>query len=546
MHQTLTNDRILKRMNPAEYVSIDALSHTFEKRLNSFKQGYRQNLGLIGPKKIGKSTFLQQYFIHYPCDDLLVIDFPVYRQSFPAFVNRYVSNIVETLAKKEIDTQEKTHEDLLEWVEKKWPKTAEALLAVLSATKKGQLEEAFRHLLNVTLVLGEELNQRIVIIYEHFDRFDQWDLKDPFESFGRAIMVQNQTLFIVTGILCEKVTSIFREKLPLLFGNFEVIEVEGIPFSKAMHWVDTQLSQFQTVKGVSSFFVTLCNGSPFYLRRLLNATKTFCLFHDVTVIDRTIISEVLNAELKEVDGYLNQYFQNYMTALIKNRSDAYLYEILLEIVKGNKKPNQIAAVLGRKLTEVKKWMNRLLEEGVISKCGKLYYIRDYLFRFWLRYIYSEWHLGRLENERNLEAIVSSLMESIEDHSRMDLTLRVERLFQLFRNEVVDLGKTRIQCPAFSQIVAKPSNGRVFPIVAKSSRSRWLCQVAREKVSEEDIRQFADNSKKSKEIASRRVMISPRGIDLNAKLLAKEEKIAVWGLEDLNQMLDIYDLPKVLV
>jgi hypothetical protein len=82
-------------------------------------------------------------------------------------------------------------------------------------------------------------------------------------------------------------------------------------------------------------------------------------------------------------------------------------------------------------------------------------------------------------------------------------------------------------------------------MARSSRFRWFCQIAREKVSEEDIRLFAQESKKYQKKLTHKIMISPRGIDLNAKLLAQEEQIAIWDLKDLNLMLDLYERQKVV-
>ena len=45
---------------------------------------------------------------------------------------------------------------------------------------------------------------------------------------------------------------------------------------------------------------------------------------------------------------------------------------------------------------------------------------------------------------------------------------------------------------------------------------------------------------------RKVLISLGGIDQNAKLIAQEAKMQLWDLRILNGLLDLYDLPKIIL
>ncbi len=42
------------------------------------------------------------------------------------------------------------------------------------------------------------------------------------------------------------------------------------------------------------------------------------------------------------------------------------------------------------------------------------------------------------------------------------------------------------------------------------------------------------------------MIILAGIDQNAKLIAQEAKIQLWGLRSFNMLLDLYDQPKMIL
>ena len=104
----------------------------------------------------------------------------------------------------------------------------------------------------------------------------------------------------------------------------------------------------------------------------------------------------------------------------------------------------------------------------------------------------------------------------------------------------------MNCPHFDEVVMRPNNGRAFPVFARNSSVRWLCQVLSNPVTEEDIRTFLQDLKHYKSPIPKRFVIGLRGIDLNAKLLAQEAKIQYLDLKMLNFLLDLYDKPKLVV
>ena len=120
------------------------------------------------------------------------------------------------------------------------------------------------------------------------------------------------------------------------------------------------------------------------------------------------------------------------------------------------------------------------------------------------------------------------------------------LFKEFRNDVLELGEKKIKCPQFSEIAFRPTNGRVFPLYAKSPKAKWLCQIAKQTVREEDITAFLEELKRTRKNIQRKVMITLGGIDQNAKLMAQQANIQLWGLRSFNTLLELYNLPKMIL
>ena len=66
-----------------------------------------------------------------------------------------------------------------------------------------------------------------MVILDEFDNLEHLGIKNPFLSFGKVIMVQKDTMYIVSSSRNEAIKKIISEKLSLLFGNFEVVKVSN-------------------------------------------------------------------------------------------------------------------------------------------------------------------------------------------------------------------------------------------------------------------------------------------------------------------------------
>ena len=56
----------------------------------------------------------------------------------------------------------------------------------------------------------------------------------------------------------------------------------------------------------------------------------------------------------------------------------------------------------------------------------------------------------------------------------------------------------------------------------------------------------EEMKRTRKKIQRKVIIALRGIDQNAKLMAQQANIQLWGLRDFNSLLDLYNLPKIIL
>jgi len=260
--------------------------------------------------------------------------------------------------------------------------------------------------------------------------------------------------------------------------------------------------------------------------------------------------EALTETLFSDKGLLNLHFEFELRGLLRLGREIYPYaRTLLALAHGRAKLFQIAAYLGKKGPETKKTLQRLMAEGIVSKSGSFYVLSDPLFRFWLRNVY-QLKERELSPERGgarlpFQNCLASEIRRIEEGDQKDLTARLESLFREFRNDVVEVNQKRVSCPAFLELATRPTNGRFFPILGRTSQGRWFCQVFRDVIQEGDVAGFSEELKRFRRKIQRKVMVALGGIELNARLMAQESKIQIWDLENLNAVLDLYGQLKVM-
>ncbi len=399
--------------------------------------------------------------------------------------------------------------------------------------------------------LHEETGCNVIMIIDEFDALSALPVTDAFAALGRQIMIEKNVLYLAASSHPIKAREIFREKLTLLFGNFEIMEFGRLGFEEAVHFFEDRLSGKKLSLPQKRFLIRMTDGHPFYLELLADRLESFFIHSPASFVSQELFLEMFLRELLDAKGRISFLFEMKLqkcAALAKDASGCL--RSFFALSQGRRRVLAIAAFTGRKAEETKKILQRLVQEELVCKRGAFYLIEDPLLRFWLAEVCQKRNQVYLPGAEGLrESLAQALkrdFDSTESEEKRDITARVESLFKEFRNDVLELGEKKIKCPQFSEIAFRPTNGRVFPVFAKSPNARWLCQIADQTVHEEDVSAFLEDLKRTRKNVQRKVMIILRGIDQNARLMAQQANIQLWGLRSFNALLELYNLPKVIL
>ncbi|MBI1978067.1 MAG: ATP-binding protein [Candidatus Omnitrophica bacterium] len=517
-----------------------------KKRLEAFQKGYRQNIGIVGQPFIGKSVLVHEFLKQVPPSEILLVPISCREfDTFEHFSERWMGEFLVSLHRVFCPTLPVIFSDIVRALKRPLPKTLRQMRVAKTLRVKHRHDQAFQELLRLAYVVYEESGKKVLILLDEFDHLDKLGLNDPFGTLGKEMMVQKETMFLVTSSRQNRSASIFQEKLALLFGNFEMIHLRSFDFQESRKFVESQSLGLdeQHIR----FLIRLTDGHPYYLDCILGRLQGEIKKHEN--ISRALVRAIA-LELFDQRGMLYQQFKSILYQLPKNRPWPLCVNVLATISLGHKKLSQVIRFLHQKGNDVKKSIERLLEVDLVQKHGSLFHITDPLFRFWLaKVFYREHHLVQRTHSASFAGFCEDVEQTIQESALEDereLSKRIEELFRKFNNDLVLLNSRKLKCPHFVEVLSKPNNGRVFPVYARNGQVRWLCQVLASLVTEEDVRTFVSDLKRLKGPVQKRFIVGLQGIDLNAKLLAQEAKIQYLDLRDLNFLLDLYEKPKVIV
>jgi len=295
--------------------------------------------------------------------------------------------------------------------------------------------------------------------------------------------------------------------------------------------------------GLRNFIVHFTGGHPFYLEII---TDSLSKYESPDLVD------ILQELLFDSSGILNQKFSNYLKRFQESSYSHDNISILHLISNGQNKVKDIAHILHKTKKEVDVRVNFLLEIDAISRSGDFLKINDRVFGFWLKFVYQEKLLSLTFDSSNQKMLFRKNMENMiqEFLSNADkpVTQRLTELLRLFADERIQIDRKKLRLNHFREI--KPlefsNKGIKEGLICRSNESLWIFALKYDLLTEDDISEFSLECKKYRHKLQRKIIITLREMDPNSRLKALEEKIWTWDLNNLNQILDLFSKPRIIV
>lgn len=527
----------------------DLLDRILQRALD-LKAGYRQNLAVVGPWRIGKSTILQcsaeQLKQHPPL-------LPVYLElrpgiTVPQFIEQFASTLLYRYWATHGHEAPRTFEALVQRARPYVPRTTDLLVKAV-ATARRRRAAALALLFQAPGELRRESGRLCLIMLDEFHRLAAWgaggSARDPWQALGQQIVVQQDTMYLLASSEVEEARRILRERLALLFGHFEVIPVGPFDLATSVRFLSDHAGLAALGPSVLTTLADLTEGYPFALECVARAVKAVdpAAEGDPAATACAALEQVICRPA----GALAQQCQE-AVARIPARRREHVFPVLLAAADGHHRLGALAKATGTSAAEVRRAVRTLGEAGLLVRHGAFSSVSGRLLRLWLKTV-GRAHHGPVQAEASavgqaLSAAVREWMQQATPRPAQAVLELVAELLGRFHHELIEWHGRRVRLPALDvHTLLLPGIPRA--VVGQQQDALWICVPYPAVIRESDAVTLIQTLRSVNKPWGRRIVIALDGLELNARLLLQEQRCWVWELEDLNRFLELYGLPRLL-
>lgn len=508
------------------------------KRVSGLREGYRQNIAIIGPELLGKSSILRHFLSTLNNPEIIPVYLEVALEPFNYFAHRFIRVLLYHFLIRSNSVVEQDLESLLKVSQQLIPKTVKTIERIEEHLKKDEQNLTYELLLDLSAIIREESGKICVVILDEFHLLAKFQIREPFSNLANKIMVQKDTMYIIASSKPAFARKILSKELSLLFGNFEIVEIRPFDFKSSIRFLKRRLESIKISPVLEKFLVAFTNGHPFYLNIISAKLKELVKEKNSGEISPSLVAEAIDFLMFNSQGILNQYFTN----RLKDFQD---YTTTLVSIANTNRLKDVAKCNGLSRKDFTRSLNCLIEEGLVFRNGSFLEFNDHMLGFWLKSVYQRKHLSLTTDialeSKDFQAEIKKKIGEFTSDSQRSYIERMQELFKLFSNEVVEIEQRCHRLPCFSKVypLAEREKDNNYFIAAQDDNKCWVSAISEEELNEEKVAMFIQAVKKNSSRNKRKVLIALEGMDINARLLAKQKKIWMWDLESVNLLLRYY-------
>ncbi|MCB9757294.1 MAG: hypothetical protein H6753_02575 [Candidatus Omnitrophica bacterium] len=519
-----------------------------KRRVFDLKDGYRQNMAFLGDRYSGKTMIIKKFLADL--DDPQIV--PVYIDLENADLAYFFYRLAGSLLHHFVCRQGLAVSDdlvvLMSLAENCLPQTVKAIKKIQNHLAHNRELEAYLEIITLPQTFTQEANMYCVLFFDEFQHLEDFGINDEFQELGKRIMIQRRCLYVVASSLLWSAQKILSEKLSLLFGNFEVLEIQPFDIKTSQEFVQFQLQGIKLSGPLTHFLIDFTGGQPLYLTLICEELRALCAVHKQTEIFLPLVSLAFEKILNERWGVLSRHFDLIIERIASGKGNVVVSRILLSLAGGRQKIGELKERLNLKQTVVTGRVNRLLELGIVAKNGNYYYLPDRLLKYWLKFIfYKRRNVIENHGERQQEEFRQEFSRAYDvscASAKRDVCSQVLELLSCFENEALSINGRRYKLPLFRQMtpsrVRMVAGGHLDFIRAVADDGEWIIILKSGAVGENEINNVLNETRKIIHKPQRRVLISFDRLDENARVRALQERMWIWNEGELNILTSIFD------
>ena len=524
-----------------------------KRRVLDLKEGYRQNMAFLGSRFIGKTAFLYKFMEELDDNDLIAVYLNLDNKDFNYFFNKFVGSLLYNYSKVENLPLFNDIHLLLENAKTLIPQTVAEIQKIQKDLAKDKYEETFKNIISLPEIFTSESGKFCVIILDEFQNLGDFGINDVFQELGKKIMTQKRSIYIVSSSVPSEAKKILSEKLSLLFGNFEILEMAPFDPKTSQEFIAYHLKEIRMGLQLRNFLIDFTGGHPLYLNLIVQELSNLSSIHKQTEVFIPLIVQSIENIIFNPWGGLGRHFEIIVNQLCQTKSNRAMAWVLIALSNGKTRLKEIAEDGGLKPSVLIQRINRLIESGIIVRNGNLFHFNDKLFKYWIKYVFQKrlksFELTSEKQSSDFKNEINHLINNFQRVSEKDLPDRIVELLHCFDNESLQLFGRKYKLPVIHEVVSicmDQKKGCAQMNIMKAESEEGLLLIGfKENLCENDVTAFVNESKKIDQRPQRRLIISLDELDENTRLKALQERMWIWNEKEINALLSFYDKPFII-
>lgn len=524
-----------------------------KKRVADLKEGCRQNVALLGNQYVGKSAILQNFLSNLDEGEVTAIYLDLEHKDFNYFFNKFIGSLLYNFSK---NRQLSLYDDvnlLVESTKDVIPQTVQVIKKIQKDFAQGKHPASFLGLLTLPEIFTNETGKFCVLILDEFQNLEEFDLPNVFQVLGKKIMTQKRCLYVVSSSFKAAAKKILSEKLSLLFGNFETVDIDAFDAKESRSFIEHSLKGVAMGVPLRDFLTDFSGGHPLYLNLISRELISLSAVHKQSEIYLPLLSQAVENTIFDRWGVISRHFELIVNELCHGKANRVAAMILISLANHKYKIEDIVQDTGVTKSQIIQKINRLIDLGIVVKNSNFHYYKDKLFKYWVKYVYQR----RLKNaelspDKRRKQFQEEFKAGVTDFNvavRQDFSSRIIDLFYCFDNEALNLNGRKYKLPVFKEITPcqfRNESGKFVDVIkAATDNAHWFIISNSEAVGEGDVNAILREAKRSTARPERCLIISLKDLDENARLKALQERFWIWNEQELNTLLTLFDKPYIV-
>ncbi|MCK4519953.1 MAG: hypothetical protein KAT96_02175 [Candidatus Omnitrophica bacterium] len=505
-----------------------------DKRVKAFTLGYRQNIALLGGDKEEISYLLTNYLKQNKSEELTYL----YASSAYAGGKEFFKAIAFSLL-SDYTRKSECLDSLINYAS---PVLISTTNFIKDCLKKEKL--CFLDVLEIINKFINESNRSCVLIIEEFLNlpgiFDNF-----YQDFSKFIILQRNCMIVLTTSNSRDAEKVLSGELNLLFGNFEKVFLDENSSLVNYFYLKDLIAPLSPSPLFLSFFVNIIGANISYYSLIAEIIKKNYFDENDKASIVSIAKEALYLKetylfqkfIKKID-FLKFYFKN-PTLIIK---------LLFALSQGYLRKKELASLSIYNPGELTSRLQKLLDLNYIENLGNIYKLKDSLFSFWLTSVFKLYFSPPVLDPQQKNALFEKDLEEkiilFKEEFTKDKLKKIMQLFSSFKNDTLRLGKNRYQLPAVenAKIISYPT--RDFHLLIGEGKEIIFAGIKEKNVEDNDIFDFIEKGCNIKGKRVKKIFISLDSLPPTARLIAKNNKLTIWDINEINRLLCVYNKPVV--